>query len=40
MIDVLDEEENAFLFQKKLDLIVENDMHSSGFALKEELTLN
>ena len=36
----IDEEEKAFLFQKKLDLIVENDMHSSGFALKEELTLN
>lgn len=36
----LDEEENAFLFQKKLELIVENDMHSSGFAKKDELAFN
>ena len=33
----LDDAETAFLFQKKLELIVENNMHSSGFAWNEEV---
>ncbi len=35
----IDEEEIAFLFQRKYELILENNMHSSGFATKEEANL-
>lgn len=35
----IDEEEIAFLFQRKFELILENNMHSSGFATKEEANL-
>lgn len=33
----MDEEETAYLFQSKLGLIVENNMHSTGFATDEEV---
>lgn len=33
----MDEEETAYLFQCKLALIVENNMHSTGFATDEEV---
>ena len=35
----MDEEETAYLFQSKYELILENNMHSSGFATKEEANL-
>ena len=35
----IDEEEIAFLFQRKYEMLIENNMHSTGFATSEEMTL-
>lgn len=35
----IDEEEIAFLFQRKYEMLIENNMHSSGFATSDEMTL-